>query len=259
VNVVESTRFNETRGPAVVGARVEVVALRIATTEASTPVLEAVLIVVLTPAPSEPIIIRGRVTELGNDYLIVNRQRIHYDDMTQITGELALGVVVKVEAERLSTGELHAKSIKVVADPDPPLVEFEGLIESIGHPEWVIGGRTVTVDRRTRIIGRAEVGLTAKVRALDLDDGRLVALLIDIQNEPEPVEWTGVIQHLPAEAGAVPTYLGRWVVGARTVMVNVETEIVGTPHVGLRAHVVAVADGHRQLVATKIEIVPDAL
>jgi len=259
VDVVESTRFIETRGAAEVGAKVEVLALRLATTSNSTSELEAILIVVLAPAPQQPIVIRGRVTELGADYLIVNRQRIHFDSTTEITGELVLGAVVKVEAVRMSAGGLHAQSIEVLPDPSPPIVEFEGLIESIGHPEWVIGGRTVTVDRRTRIVGRAEVGLTAKVRALQLPDGRLVALLIEVQNEPEPVEWTGVILHLPAETTVVPTYLRRWVVGGRPVMVNAQTEIVGTPRIGLRAHVIAVADGQRQLVATKIEIVVEAL
>ena len=94
------------------------------------------------------------------------------------------------------------------------------------------------------------------MRALELADGRLVALLIDVQNEPEPVEWTGIIQHLPAEAGAVPTYLGRWVVAGRVVTVNAQTEIVGTPRVGLAAHVLAIAYPERDLVAKKIEILP---
>ena len=258
VNVVESTRFNEGRGPAEVGARVEVIALRVPVTTPSALNLEAVLIYVLVPAPTEPIIISGRVTVLGTDYLIVNQLRIHFDNTTQITGELIEGAVVKVEAVRLSTGGLHAQSIEVIPDPNQRIVEFEGLIESIGHPEWVIGGRTVTVDRRTRIIGRAGLGLKAKVRALELADGRLVALLIDIQNEPETVEWTGIIQHLPAETTDVPTYLGRWVVAGRVVMVNAQTEIVGTPSIGLRAHVVAIAYPQRQPVAKKVEILPVA-
>ncbi len=260
VNVVESTRFNEGRGPAEVGARVEVIAVRapVTATAASALDLEAVLIYVLVPAPAEPIIIRGRVTELGTDYLIVNQLRIHFDRSTQITGELLVGAVVKVEAVRLNTGGLHAQSIEVIPDPNQRIVEFEGLIESIGHPEWVIGGRTVTVDRRTRIVGRPELGLKAQVRALELADGRLVALLIDVQNDPETVEWTGVIQYLPAETGAVPTYLGRWVVAGRIVTVNAQTEIVGTPRVGLSAHVLAITYPQRDLVAKKIEILPTA-
>ena len=249
VNVVERTRFNEGRGPAEVGARVAVIARRVPATTPSAPELEAILIFVLEPAPNEPIIFRGRVSELGVDYLIVNQVRIHRDRSTRITGELMEGAIVKVEAVRLSTGGLHARSIEVLPDPNQNIVEFEGLIESIGHPEWVIGGRTVTVDRGTRIVGRPELGLKANVRALELADGRLVAVLIDVQNGPETVEWTGIIQHLPAETGAVPTYLGRWMVAGRVVMVDAQTEIVGRPRIGLPAHVVAIAYPQRQPVA----------
>lgn len=256
VQVTESTQLDETQGQAVVGALVQVIAKRLPVTDPEAVALEAIYIRVLPPVDvARPITIRGWVTELGSDYLVVNRLKILYDDSTEISGELAVGVLVNVVAVRTSDG-LKAVKIEVLAW-SLRIVEFEDVIEYIGEPAWIIGGQKVKVTRQTTIIGTPQVGLKAKVRAIRQPDGMLLALLIEVKESPQFVEWTGVIERLPANIAIhPPTYVGRWVVGGREVWVTRETEIVGTPRIGRRAHVQAVFSPHPRLVARKIEILP---
>jgi len=254
VRVTESTRFDETEGPAEVGAYVLVLAKHVAVTDPTEVALEAILIRVLPPTSEHPITIRGRVTELETTYLVVNGRRILYDRSTQIIGHLEVGAFVKIRAIRTPQG-LKALTIEVLP-VDERIVEFEGVIEYIGHPTWVIGGRRVTVARRAVIIGWPEVGSMAKVRALVKSNGELLALLIQVQNEePGEVEWTGIIERLPPNIAVdPPQYVGRWVVGGRSVWVTPQTEITGTPWIGRVAHVVALRYPRRPLVAKTIHI-----
>jgi hypothetical protein len=77
-----------------------------------------------------------------------------------------------------------------------------------------------------------------------------------MQNEPEKVEWRGVIEQLPPNITIYPpTYIGRWVVGGRLVWVTRETDIVGTPRIGLWAHVVAHQYPQGPLVAKRIRVI----
>ena len=256
VRVVETTRIDEEQGPAEVGVHVSVIAKRPDVNDTSEVELEAILIRVLPPVASiRPIIIRGRVTELETTYLVVNELKILYDRSTHIEGYLEVGAFVKIRAIHTSAG-LKALTITVLP-VDDKIIEFGGVIEYIGHPAWVIDGRKVKVTRQTRIFGRPRVGLYAKVRAVVESNGELLALTIHVQNEwPHKVEWTGIIEQLPPQVSTEVSdgYVGRWVVGGRTVLVTRRTEIVGTPRVGLTAHVVALRYPRRPLVAMKIEV-----
>nr|MBC7245250.1 hypothetical protein [Chloroflexota bacterium] len=254
VGVTEDTTLDETLGPAVEGSHVEVEAKRVPGPDSSAAVLEAIWIRVLATSDTvRPIAIRGWVSEVGDTYLVVNGLRILYDDSTVIIGELKVGVVVHVLAVRTSEG---LKALKIEVLPlSERVVEFEGVIQYMGQPAWIIGGQRVQVTRQTTIVGQPRVGLTAKVRAIRQPNGLLLALLIVVQDESQLIEWTGKIERLPPNIAIYPpTYIGRWVVGGREVWVTRETEIVGTPRVGLMAHVQAVSIPRRPLTAQKIEI-----
>jgi hypothetical protein len=256
VQVAKGTRIDETHGPAGVGASVVVLAKPLDPAGASEPALEAVSIHVLPTADvaSRIVVIRGRVRELSTTHLVVNGRKILYDRSTQIEGHLEVGAYVKVRAVRTSQG-LKALTIKVLPVNDR-IVEFEGRIERIGHPYWVIAGRKVKVTRETTIIGRPEVGLWAKVRARIEPNGELQALLIAVSNEwPVKVEWTGRIERLPPQLSADPgNWEGWWVVGGRRVLVDAETEIRGRPRLGAPARVVALRYPWRPLVAKRISV-----
>jgi hypothetical protein len=274
VTVVTDTEVNEEAGAAEVGARVLVVAKVLAgvDTTALGTVLQAQLIRVLKP---RVVTIRGKVRELGSDYLVVNSLRIHYDATTVVTGELAVGALVKVTAvpqaptastETASAAPArlrptyHALTIEVLAVAPPVVyIEFEGEIKSMGANSWEIGAHTVMVNRSTRISGRPAVGMTAKVRALKLDNGDLLALTIHLLNEPVETQFRGTIEFMPRRLLALTRPpLGEWVIGGRRVQVTSETEFVGTPTVGVPVLVTALQYPNRPLVAVKIEVITAA-
>jgi hypothetical protein len=247
VEVVESTRFIENKGPADVGATVVVHARRL-----NSGGLEAISIRVVEPAVAT-VKIRGFVTELGDDYLVVNGLTIQYTTETHIVGHLEVGVFVKIEAQMLPTGYV-ATTIEVRPVGRPRVVEFEGTIESMEDAnetvegnQWIIAGREVTVTERTVIVGTPEEEKQAEVRALVQPDDTLLALWIKVIEGPELVEWTGTIERLPRRWGF-------WVVGGRAVLVTPRTEIVGVPEVGKTAHVKAMGFRRRPLFAIEIEV-----
>jgi hypothetical protein len=249
VVVVESTRIIENRGAAEEGAKVVVLANRLDTGE-----LEAIQIRVVEPAVAT-VKIRGFVTELGLDSLVVNGLTIEYTAETVIEGELELGAFVKIEAQVLPTGYV-ATAIEVMPVARPRVVEFEGTIETMEDAnetvegnQWIIAEREVTVTDSTVIIGTPDEGKHAEVRALVQSDGELLALRIKVIEEPELVEWTGTIERLP------PRRQGFWVVGDRTVLVTPRTDIDGVPELGETAHVKALQYRGRPLFAVQIEIV----
>ena len=240
VVAVEETRLIEEHGAAEVGARVLVVARKLDDT------LQAVEIAVRPP--EVPMVsILGPISEIDVDYIVVNEQTINYDRSTRIVGAREVGVTVMVHAKVLPEGYL-ATLIMVRPEVQRRIVEFSGTIESIGETEWTVGGRAVKVSPRTVIRGEPEVGLEAKVRALRQNDGSLLALVIQVVPAPEVVEWTGVIERMPSSGQ------GAWLIGGRKVLVNRQTEIIGSPKVGDTAHVKAFRYHNRGLVATLIEV-----
>jgi hypothetical protein len=197
------------------------------------------------------ITIEGPITKLGCDHVVVNCLTVYWTDGTEIVGKLLVGAEVEIEAYVLPN-DYVAKSITVIpttTDVAPRVVTFGGIIESIGEPIWVIGGRQVTVTRCTIIIGQPAVGRWAKVRALRRYNGELLALMIHVwPNWPQKVEFSGRIEVLP------PGLLGRWVISGRTVLVNRHTRIIGTPRVGYFVKVNALRYPHRPLTAVRIEV-----
>ena len=64
--------------------------------------------------------------------------------------------------------------------------------------------------------------------------------------ETQNIQFAGVIERLP------PIRLGPWVIGGRVVIVTPETQVQGTPAVGLQAEVEAVQ--HTNMVIQAISI-----
>jgi hypothetical protein len=208
--------------------------------------LEAIQIRVVEPAVAT-VKIRGFITRLGPDALVVNGLTIGYTAETRILGSLEVGAFVKIEAQVLPAGYV-ATTIQVVPTERPRVVEFEGTIERMADTLWKVAGRLIAVTERTVIIGTPEIGKHAEVRARVESDGTLLALWIRVKDEPEVEEWRGSIDRLP------PQRKGLWEVGGRTVLVTPHTEITGVPRVGKIARVTALRYRNRPLVAVEIEI-----
>jgi hypothetical protein len=62
-----------------------------------------------------------------------------------------------------------------------PVVQFEGLIESIAFDRWVVAGQEVLIDQNTRIEGTPAIGSIAKVEGVVRADNAKVARRIRIE------------------------------------------------------------------------------
>lgn len=259
VLVTEQTVIDETAGPAVVRALVR--ALVQFRQDGS---MVAVRVQVLRSPSPAAITIRGLVTDLGEDYLVVNSLRIAITPQTVIQGELSLGASVVVRAKVVpgTPLTLEALTIKVVENgwPYRRVVQFTGVVQSIVPADadqqiWTVGDRQVLVTEHTLLLGNPGVGDNVLVRAVELPDGRLIA--IEIKNlsnlePPQPIIIEGVIQRLP------PRIFGTWQVDGQLVEVTPWTEIDGQPAVGKFAHVEAVLSPWGRLMAVLIGITDTA-
>lgn len=140
------------------------------------------------------------------------------------------------------------------ATPQPPRpvkVKFEGLVEAMEKDHWVVAGQKVLLNEDTIIEHPelAEVGAWAVVQARRRPDGSLLALRITItrgaEKPPQPIEFKGLVESI---GDAV------WIVAGRTVLINEETVIEGTPQVGAVARVQALQQADGTLLATRIVI-----
>jgi len=136
-------------------------------------------------------------------------------------------------------------------------VRFEGVIEAMPagsmYGEWVVAGQAISVTQSTEIEGTLAVGAYVKVKAERQADGSLVAIKIKVEapegDEKTEVEFQAIIKSLP-EGGLI----GEWVVGNHTLTVDVNTEIEGTPQVGLMVEVKAERQADGSLLALEIKI-----
>lgn len=134
-----------------------------------------------------------------------------------------------------------------------PIVEFSGVIEKITASEWVVGGRAVAINARTKIEGApASVGATADVKAVAGANQALTALSVTVHALPEqpgtPVSLRGIILGISAAS---------WNIGGQMVTVNAATQIRGAAALGM----IAQASGVRQndaIIATAISVVGPA-
>lgn len=62
----------------------------------------------------------------------------------------------------------------------PVEIEFTGVIDAMGDPQWSIDGTAVTVNAQTELRGNLGVGRRVNVKALRMGNGQLVALSIEV-------------------------------------------------------------------------------
>ncbi|MBC7235157.1 MAG: hypothetical protein H5T69_04905 [Chloroflexi bacterium] len=138
--------------------------------------------------------------------------------------------------------------------PIPPprdiKVIIEGMVEEMAGGHWRVNGQRIRLSSSVRVNeerARAQVGSWVVVRAVKKPSGELVAEEIEVLRgpEPQPREFNGEIRAMESD---------RWVIGKETVLVTRDTEIVGTPMIGLRAYVKAELYPDGRLVARRITV-----
>ncbi len=267
VTVDENTRIDEEHGQAVVGALVDVEAIR-----QEDGSLWAKKIEVKRSTDNEEernyVEFKGVIEAKTDTVWTIGGRDVMVDANTVIDeryGPAEVGAYVEVKALQSNDGSLYAVRIKVEAnddnDQDMPEVRWEGALEAMNGNIWTVAGRNVMVDARTRLIaeqGPMEVGAYVEVKARQQADGSLWAERIETKLQENSnmteVEFNGQIQAMNADT---------WQIGGFDVMVDANTVIdqrEGPAQVGAYAEVKAYRQSDGSLYAYRIHIqndVPD--
>ena len=171
----------------------------------------------------------------------IGEKTVHVSEETEFDDEhggFNEGACVEVEGTWRENGTIDAATIESLpegeCEPEAEEIRFEGIIESLPGGEhigeWEVGPKTVVVSGETDLNdehGPFVVGACVVVEGLYVE-GHVIAGGIatlpprecGIEPEPEPFEFTGVIDELPGG-----NLLGEWVVDGRSVSVGEETNL----------------------------------
>ncbi len=281
--VNDDTRFVEALGEAEEGARVWVLA-QVQVGSDGDSFLLALIVMVREPRPEqgEPVHFSGEIERLPGEgpegtrhedlegtwkvvgyeaFLVTDRTIILPDGVAPVEGDWA-----RVDAFRQADGSLWAKKVTVLETGiDEIDVNFTGIIEVYpedsgdpDHPytgDWVISNITVTCAITTQVVGTPEVGLLARVKAVQQPNGDLIATKIQIRNAPPvAIKFRGIIHSFPTEWPPEWPYRGEWLIGVVNVFADENTVINGTPAIGLMARVEGLPQTNGGVLATVITV-----
>ncbi len=188
-----------------------------------------------TPPPPRDVKVRfsGMIETMTAEAWTIGGQVVTIDENTVIDEQAApaaVGAVARVIAARQQDGTLLGVAIiieRAAETPEQPF-EFQGLIESFGSAQWIVGGHSLLITEQTVIEGTPQKGLLAEVKAMRQSDGSLIAVRIVVRLPTEEVQFEGVIQSVGD---------GEWIVEGVTVRIDAETAVEGTATVGAVAEV----------------------
>jgi len=157
----------------------------------------------MTPAVGAHVEIKGTVEAVGAGSLTVSGTSMATDANTKFhPNQAAVVVGVSVEVEGVYQADLSVLATEV--DVKQASSEFKGLIESFSATQWVVGGRTFTIDANTAVRGTPVVGRLAEVKAAQQPDGSYLALKIEVkQSSSRRFAFTGVLKSMSATEGKV--------------------------------------------------------
>ena len=191
VTVTANTAIDESKGPADIGALVQVVAVPASVSASSIgdAVLIAQRIKVLRPPVNQEITFAGRIDEINDGYWIVRGIRVLISSETVIEGlPPAVGLMAVVTGVLRTDRVVEATHIEV-KEAMPDIMEFNGVVRAkstILPGVWQIapdGPLTVIysvwVTPWTQVIGPVNVGSHVHVVALRSVSGHIVALKIE--------------------------------------------------------------------------------
>ena len=193
--------------------------------------------------------IEGPISHFGETQWVVLGLPILIDENTEVKGTPGIGLKAEAEVILLPNGDLLAMEIKVTGkDEGEDEFEIEGAIDAFDPNQWVIGGQTVLVDGQTEIKGTPDIGLNAKAEGIVQPNGDLLATEIKVKGEDEGEAEFEI-------KGAIDAFdPNQWVIGGRTVLVDGQTEIKGTPDIGLKAKAEGIVLPNGDLLATEIKV-----
>lgn len=270
VKVTEQTRLNQERGPAVIGAIVEIKGTR----NGENLLTAASIEVKFRPGAGVPIRFSGAIETLPSapnrvgDWK-VGGKTIHVTQTTRLNpgnGTFAIGAEVEGEGVQMNDGSIGALVITLkAASSTTPMNRFSGIVEKLPSTEgrlgvWTISGRLVHVTLATELKqenGQAAVGALVEVQGTRQTDGSFNATKIEVKlnpnNLPVAVRFKGTVETLPGSTGQI----GEWKVSGRAVKVDDKTRLVpnvAAAKVGATVEVYGLKQGDGPVSALAIEI-----
>ena len=190
----------------------------------------------VTPVGPNPVNFTDIIQQINPDWWLVGGRTVRIDGSTTIDeslGDAEPGAEVRVTGFELpGQGEILATSI-VVTRPlgELQVIEFTDTIAEMNGSLWRIGNTWVDVSNAT-ITGTPVIGSVAIVRAERRGDETWMAVWVRIQEDPEPLYISGMIDAVGS---------GSLVVDGNTILIDSATRFSGLPPaVGLWADVTAV-------------------
>ena len=175
--------------------------------------------------------------------LVLETFELVLDRNTVVADGLVAGDVVVIEAELRPDNSLLARSVTRDEQRDRVIEHtyVEGAYQADRGPAggWVVGGIEIAADHRTLTDGQPSPGQRVRVKAIEQEDGTLLAR--DAQNLPS-VEGGTETEEITLLEGALQEIHsgGAWIIGGVPVAVDTVTTMEGSPSVGGRLAVEAV-------------------
>ena len=182
--------------------------------------------------------------------------------------ELSEGLFVVVSAVRdPSTGDITNDALEInvtrgrpnIVSPKPPqsakarsrnTAEIQGVLGLDALGNWTIDGIIIAIEPDTDIEGGLVVGQTVEVDGILLEDGTILALGVESEDDDSVVssktELEGVFQGIDQDTG-------KWIINGNLVVVGPGTDTDGLPSEGQRVELEAILQEDGTLPAREIE------
>ncbi|RMF60433.1 MAG: hypothetical protein D6743_14945, partial [Calditrichaeota bacterium] len=228
------------------------------------------------PNQTDQVEIRGRIEELGADFIVVKGTKIFVDANTQIVdknnqplsfADLNLQTNVFVQATVQADGTTLATFIQV-NDRNKGEVVVKGQIDSVGVDHVFVLGQKFLVDANTEIqdankdpitLADLAVGQFVEIKARPQEDGSLLAVRIRVEDESDKskVELTGFVEEVTDTSVTVSGIV--FLVDDNTEILGRDENPIGLSDLqeGQLVEVKAQVQSDGTLLATKIKLEDD--
>lgn len=176
--------------------------------------------VVADQPPTEPYLFmsgEGEVAQIGENWVIAG-QTFQTNADSHIVGNPQIGDLVRVEGSLLPDGRQLAIRIILLHRALANRFSFNGAVESIGNPVWVVAGQNVIVNAQTQIEAGVDVGDEVRVDGVIIQGGTLLAENIRLLEDAPglPFQFVGIVQTMGENS---------WTVSGKTITLNSETAV----------------------------------
>jgi Domain of unknown function (DUF5666)/Domain of unknown function (DUF5667) len=177
----------------------------------------------------EPVSFEGTLMQQLADAWIVDGVAVLVDSGTHFSGEVSPGALVEIEGTIQPDGHVRAEEVHVRS------FQFSGTVISMSRTSWNVNGTKFQMLADTQIDSSVRVGDSVLVLARSEDDNLYYASAITrlsswavlrASKTQEPaiqIEWTGTVRSQTTDS---------WLVGARTVLLSVQSEVKAPIQVG---------------------------